>query len=66
MSQLDKNKNTVLLTTKNTVLLQFSRDHNQSPKDVSEQNLDQNIAPYQNFTGFYKKGVEAFNKLQNS
>ena len=24
-----------------------------------------NIEPYQNFTGFYKKGVEAFNKLQN-
>ena len=24
-----------------------------------------NTEPYQNFTGFYKKGIEASNKLQN-
>ena len=27
--------------------------------------LQENIEPYQNFTSFYKKGVEALNKLQN-
>ena len=26
---------------------------------------EKNIEPYQNFTGFYKKGEEAMNKLQN-
>ena len=27
--------------------------------------LKKNIGPYQNFTGFYEKGVETSNKLQN-
>ena len=27
--------------------------------------LQENIEPYQNFTSFYKKGVEALNKLHN-
>ena len=33
--------------------------------NIAENLLKKNIEPHQNFTGFYKKDVEALNELQN-